>query len=169
MGRVYTARAVLFNKPVRVRNQSNPDDNLEIIMNKPATPQKSLTVSMGGFDGLIHALGRIPRDVNRALPMLERGKYAEGTEALTKALVEVELAKAAILGNLAFAAIRSGDVSACTGYVDIALESLTELGLEKTELGVMLALVHANLPADKPAEPAASDTPAPEGGEKSGG
>ena len=41
----------------------------------------------------------------------------------------------------------------CTGFVDIALESLTELGLEKSEIGLMLALVHANLPADSaPAE-----------------
>ena len=72
---------------------------------KPGAPTKSLTVGMGGFDGLIDALGRIPRDVRRALPLLESGQFTRGSDALTSALVEVELAKAAILGNLAFAAI----------------------------------------------------------------
>ncbi len=121
-------------------------------MNKPATPRKSLTLGMSGFAGLIHALGRIPRDVNRAIPMIERGQLIAGSDALTSALIQVELAKAAILGNLAFAAMKEGDFGKCTGYVDIALESLTELGLEGTEIAGMLALVHANLPADKPAE-----------------
>lgn len=131
-------------------------------MTKSAMPQKSLTLGMSGFAGLIHALGRIPRDVNRATPLIERGDLTRGSDLLTDALIQVELAKAAILGNLAFAAIKEGDVGKCTGYVDIALESLTELGLEGTEIALMLALVHKNLPADKPAEGAPAAEPAAE-------
>lgn len=121
-------------------------------MSKPTTPPKSLTIGMSGFDGLIDALANLPRVVKRANRLLERGELAEGTDALQKALIKVELAKASILGNLAFAAMKAGDVGTVTGYIDIALESLTELGLETSEIGLMFALVHANLPADKPAE-----------------
>jgi hypothetical protein len=103
---------------------------------------------MGGFDGLINGLARIPLAVNRALPLIERGQLAPASDQLEAALVAVELGKAAILGNLALAALKAGDVGKCTGYVDIALQSMSELGLEETELGKMLALVHANLPAD---------------------
>lgn len=108
--------------------------------------RKSLTVGMGGFDGLIHDLGRVPLDVNRALPLIERNDLEKADGLLTDALIKVELAKAAILGNLALASMKAGDIEKACGYIDIALESLTELGLEGTELGKMLALVHANLP-----------------------
>jgi hypothetical protein len=117
----------------------------------PAAPPKSLTVGMGGFDLLIDALSGIPAAVKRATQQLEKGQLAQGSDVLTTALCQVELAKAAILGNLAFAAMKAGDVSAVTGYIDIALESMTELGLETTEIGLMFALVHRSLPADKPA------------------
>lgn len=136
-------------------------------MTKPATPPKSLTVGMSGFDGLIQAVGRLPRDVKSALALIDRGQLAKGSDALTTALIQVELAKAAILGNLAFAAMKEGDVGKVTGYIDIALESLTELGLETTEIGKMFALVHANLPADTPSDGAPAATPAD--GESSGG
>jgi hypothetical protein len=137
-------------------------------------PRKSLTLGMGGFDGLINALGRVPLDVNRALPLIESGDVAKASTMLTDALIKVELGKASILGNLALAAMKAGDISAATGYVDIALESLTELGLEGTELGKMLALVLANLPSDPaPATTAgdalaatvAGDAPAPTAGD----
>lgn len=111
-------------------------------------PRKSLTVGMGGFDGLIHQLSGVPLLVNRALPLLERGDVAKASGQLTDALIKVELGKAAILGNLALAAMKAGDIGAAVGYVDIALESLNELGLEETEIYKMLALVHANLPGE---------------------
>lgn len=115
-------------------------------------PRKSITVGMGGFDGLIHQLSNVPLLVNRALPLIERGDVSTASGQLTDALIKVELAKASILGNLALAAMKAGDIGAAVGYVDIALESLNELGLEETEIYKMLALVHANLPGDAPAE-----------------
>jgi hypothetical protein len=103
---------------------------------------------MGGFDGLIHQLANVPLLVNRALPLLERGDAGAASGQLTDALIKVELGKASILGNLALAAMKAGDIGAAVGYVEIALESLNELGLEDTEIYKMLALVHANLPGE---------------------
>lgn len=132
-------------------------------------PRKSLKVGMGGFDGLINQLAKIPLLVNRALPLIERGDASKAIGGLTDALIKVELAKASILGNLALAAMKTGDISAAIGYVDIAMESLTELALEETELGKMLAIVQASLPSDVAETPAMSPTATTCGGVSSEG
>jgi len=124
-----------------------------------SAPPKTMTVSMGGFDGLINALGRIPLLVNRALPHIEGGDLAAAESGLTDALLQVELAKAAILGNLALTTLKAGDIGKCVGYVAIAIDSLTELALDDTELCKMLKVVQASLPEDVPAE-TPGETPA---------
>jgi|SRR5579885_2740275 len=120
-------------------------------------PKQVMAISMSGFGDLVHQLGRIPLEVNRALPLIERGDVAKGADQMMSALIKVELAKAVILGHLAFAAMKEGDVGKVTGYMDIGLQSLTELGLEDTELAKMFALVLAQLPPDKPSAPASSE------------
>lgn len=130
---------------------------------------KAMTVTMGGFDGLIHKLASVPLLVNRALPLLERGEIVKGADLLTDAVVQVELGKAAILGNLAFAAMKEGDIGKCRAYVEIALESMSAFGLdEHTELGKMLAYVHAHLPAEQTEGEAADPAAATAGGATTG-
>lgn len=130
------------------KSDGAPTGNDNSTTKSDGAPRKSITVGMGGFDGLIHQLSGVPLLVNRALPLLERGDAAKASGQLTDALIKVELGKAAILGNLALAAMKAGDIGAAVGYVDIALESLNELGLDETEIYKMLALVHANLPGE---------------------
>lgn len=116
--------------------------------------KKVFTLTMQGFGPLVHALGRVPLNVNRALPLIERGELVRGKDGLTAALIKVELAKAVILGHLAYAAMKDGDVGNVTGYMDIGLQSLTELGLDETEIAKMFKLVLAQLPPDKQEGPA---------------
>lgn len=118
------------------------------------------TASLAGFDQHIHALGHIPLDVNRALPLIERGDLDQGSSLLQDSLVKVELAKACILGNLAFAAMKAGDNESALGYLSVAVDSLKDLGLEDNEISQMLTLAHIQLSgAFKPATEAAATAP----------
>lgn len=134
-------------------------------------PKRVFTVEMTGFAGIIHALGRLPLDYNRALPLIERGEVEKGADKLKELLVKVEMAKAVLMGNLAFTAMKQGDISSVRGYLDVGYESMKELGLEGSELGKMYAVVLAQLPPDTGDETdgTAADgaTPAvtPEGGD----
>lgn len=110
------------------------------------------TVSLSGFDQHIHALSGIPLDVNRALPLIEKGNMEQGSSLLQDSLVKVELAKACILGNLAFAAMKAGDNESALGYLAVAVDSLDDLGLEDNEIAQMLNLAYTQLSgASKPA------------------
>ena len=125
-------------------------------------PKKVFTVEFSGFAGLVHALARIPLEVNRALPLIEKGELSRAGDMLTDSLVKVELAKAVILGNLAFAAMRAGDVDKVKGFLAIGIDSLEDLGLEDTELGKMFQLVLLQLPPDKDEVAAVANAVAPD-------
>ncbi len=113
---------------------------------KPKDDTKTVTLHMKGFPGVVNALGSVPGAVKFATRKIEQGDVPGGSEALVAALAKVELAKCVILSNLAFASMQVGDIGQCTAYVEIALESLLELGMEETEVGGMLKVAYACLP-----------------------
>lgn len=112
----------------------------------PKDSPKSVTLEMKGFPQVVNALGSIPGAVKFATRKIDRGDVAGGSEALVSSLAKVELAKAVILSNLAFASMKAGDIGQATGYVEIALESLTELGMDDTDVAGMLKVAYSCLP-----------------------
>ncbi len=128
---------------------------------KPNDGSKTLTLKMQGFPEVVNALGGVPGAVKFAGRKIERGDVAGGSEVLVAALAKLELAKGVILSNLAFASMQAGDIGQATGYVEIALESLAELGMEDTEVAGMLKVAYACLPAEfKSEDLAAADAEA---------